>query len=190
MRVVRDWGQYEIFANDGQVSHTATFAFTPTDGSVWVTGDGTLAVVSADFHPLNRAWPGKAAWAERDHRRQEPRCHVHRRMNANRTRGQLLWRLLSREPSSRIRSSRASREHGSSRVRPRERRSRQGRSLPRRNSSRPASTPTAPTECASFHQGGPCQRSAHPRSVVTGRRAALHRELLWSTTTSSGTVNL
>jgi len=63
IRVVRDWGQYEIFANDGQVSHTATFAFTPTDGSVSITGDGTLALVSADFHPLSRAWPGKAASA-------------------------------------------------------------------------------------------------------------------------------
>lgn len=63
IRVVRDWGQYEIFVNDGQVSHTATFAFTPVDASVSVTGDGNLGLVSADFHPLNRAWPGKAASA-------------------------------------------------------------------------------------------------------------------------------
>src|SRR5262249_4124146 len=60
-RVVRDFGQYEIFANDGQISHSASFAFTPTDASLSITANGALSVVSADFHPLNRAWPGKAA---------------------------------------------------------------------------------------------------------------------------------
>ena len=80
--MLRDWGQYDIFANDGQISHTATFAFTPTDGSVWVTGDGTLALVWADFHPLNRAWPGKAASASVMIDDNEPRCHIHRRVDA------------------------------------------------------------------------------------------------------------
>jgi fructan beta-fructosidase len=61
IRVLRDWGQYEVFVNDGQISHTGTFAFTQADGSVSVTGNGTVAMVSADFHPLYRAWPGKAA---------------------------------------------------------------------------------------------------------------------------------
>jgi hypothetical protein len=61
IRVIRDWGQFELFVNDGQVSHTGTFAFTPSDGSVAITGNGNVAVVSADFHPLNRVWPGKAA---------------------------------------------------------------------------------------------------------------------------------
>jgi beta-fructofuranosidase len=61
IRVLRDWGQYEVFVNDGQVVHTGTFAFTQSDGSVSVTGNGIVSMVSADFHPLNRAWPGKAA---------------------------------------------------------------------------------------------------------------------------------
>jgi sucrose-6-phosphate hydrolase SacC (GH32 family) len=63
IRVLRDWGQYELFVNDGEISHTATFAFTPTDGSVSVSGDGNVAIVSADFRPLSRVWPGKAATA-------------------------------------------------------------------------------------------------------------------------------
>ncbi len=63
VRVLRDWGQYELFVNDGEIVHTATFAFTPADASVSVTGNGSVAVVSADFRPLNRAWPGKAASA-------------------------------------------------------------------------------------------------------------------------------
>jgi sucrose-6-phosphate hydrolase SacC (GH32 family) len=63
IRVLRDWGQYEIFGNDGQIAHTASFAFTPADASVSITADGPLSLVSADFHPLNRAWPGKAASA-------------------------------------------------------------------------------------------------------------------------------
>jgi sucrose-6-phosphate hydrolase SacC (GH32 family) len=61
VRLIRDWGQYELFVNDGQVTHTATFAFTPSDGSVSVTGDGNVAIVSADFRALSRVWPGKAA---------------------------------------------------------------------------------------------------------------------------------
>jgi fructan beta-fructosidase len=61
LRVVRDWGQYEVFANDGQVVFTGAHAFTPSDGSFAVTGNGAVALASADFHPLNRAWPGAAA---------------------------------------------------------------------------------------------------------------------------------
>jgi fructan beta-fructosidase len=61
VRVIRDWGQYELFVNDGQISHTATFAFTPADGSVSVSGNGTVAIASADFRALNRVWPGNAA---------------------------------------------------------------------------------------------------------------------------------
>jgi fructan beta-fructosidase len=63
IRVLRDWGQYELFVNDGEVSHTGTFTFTQADGSVSLTGDGNVAIVSADFRPLNRAWPGKAAFS-------------------------------------------------------------------------------------------------------------------------------
>jgi hypothetical protein len=61
IRVLRDWGQYELFVNDGEIVHTGTFGFNPVDGSLAVTGNGSVAIASADFRPLNRAWPGKAA---------------------------------------------------------------------------------------------------------------------------------
>jgi sucrose-6-phosphate hydrolase SacC (GH32 family) len=61
LRVVKDWGQYELFANDGQVVHTDAHAFDPNDASISVTGDGAISLASADFHPLGRAWPGDAA---------------------------------------------------------------------------------------------------------------------------------
>jgi Glycosyl hydrolases family 32 N-terminal domain/Glycosyl hydrolases family 32 C terminal len=61
IRIVRDWGQYEVFANDGQVAYTQSFAFDPSNASMSMTGNGTVAIVAADFRPLNRAWPGRAA---------------------------------------------------------------------------------------------------------------------------------
>jgi fructan beta-fructosidase len=61
IRIVRDWGQYEVFANDGQVGYTQSFAFDPSNASMSMTGNGSVALVAADFRPLNRAWPGRAA---------------------------------------------------------------------------------------------------------------------------------
>lgn len=61
LRILRDWGQYEIFANDGQVVHTDVHAFMPSDSSFSVTGDGSVGLASADLHQLGRAWPGTAA---------------------------------------------------------------------------------------------------------------------------------
>ena len=61
LRVLRDWAQYEVFGNDGQVVHTDAHAFDPNDASISLTGDGAVAVASADFHTLGRAWPGTAA---------------------------------------------------------------------------------------------------------------------------------
>jgi fructan beta-fructosidase len=61
IRVLRDWGQYEVFANDGQVAYSTSFAFDPSNASVSMTGNGSVGIVSADFRPLNRAWPGRAA---------------------------------------------------------------------------------------------------------------------------------
>lgn len=61
LRVLRDWGQYEVFANDGQVVFTGVHPFTPSDESLSVTGNGNVGLASAAFHQLGRAWPGKAA---------------------------------------------------------------------------------------------------------------------------------
>ena len=57
------WGQYELFVNDGQIVHSDTFAFTPADGSVSFAGNGSIAVVSADFRPL-KTWRMERLLAE------------------------------------------------------------------------------------------------------------------------------
>jgi fructan beta-fructosidase len=62
VRILRDWGQYEVYVNDGEVSFTKDFAFGPGDTGVSLTAaGGSLALVSADLYSLARAWPGAAA---------------------------------------------------------------------------------------------------------------------------------
>ncbi len=61
IRVLRDWGQYSVHVNGGETSFTKAFGFTPGDGSLSLTGDGSVALVSARFQPVARAWPGQAA---------------------------------------------------------------------------------------------------------------------------------
>jgi fructan beta-fructosidase len=60
IRVLVDWGQLEVFGNDGQLSYSETVAFNP-GGTLSVSGNGQVALASADFRPVNRAWPGQAA---------------------------------------------------------------------------------------------------------------------------------
>jgi len=60
IRILRDWGQLEVFGNDGQFSCTEVYGFTTGDGGVSVTADGDVNVTSADFRNVNRIWPGKA----------------------------------------------------------------------------------------------------------------------------------
>jgi hypothetical protein len=64
VRILRDWGQYEVYVNDGEVSFTKDFAFAPNDTGVSLTASGgQLGLESADLYPLSRAWPGAAASA-------------------------------------------------------------------------------------------------------------------------------
>lgn len=60
IRILRDWSQLEVFANDGEFSYSERFAFTPGDGSVSLRADGSVNLVSADFRDVKRTWPGKA----------------------------------------------------------------------------------------------------------------------------------
>lgn len=60
-RLLADWGQLELFGNDGELSYTRALGFTPEDASLSLSADGALALVSADFRALERAWPGVAA---------------------------------------------------------------------------------------------------------------------------------
>jgi len=61
VRILRDWAQYEVFANDGQIVFTGVHPFTPSDASFGLTGNGTVGIASANLHWLERAWPGVAA---------------------------------------------------------------------------------------------------------------------------------
>jgi len=61
LRILVDWGSLEVFANDGEVSYTESFAFTPSDSSLSVSADGNLSLIAADFREVGRSWPGPAA---------------------------------------------------------------------------------------------------------------------------------
>jgi fructan beta-fructosidase len=60
IRILRDWGQMEVFGNNGEFSYSQTFAFTPGNSSLSLTADGNISLVSADFRNINRSWPGTA----------------------------------------------------------------------------------------------------------------------------------
>jgi levanase/fructan beta-fructosidase len=61
LRILRDWAQYEVFANDGQVVFTGAHPFDPKDSTLSMTGNGAVGIAAASFHQLGRAWPGVAA---------------------------------------------------------------------------------------------------------------------------------
>lgn len=61
LRVLVDWGSLEIFGNGGELSYSEGFAFTPSDGSLSVSADAELTLISADFREVARTWPGTAA---------------------------------------------------------------------------------------------------------------------------------
>lgn len=61
LRALVDWGQLEVFGNGGSLSSTEGVAFSASDTSVSLTGDGQVSLVSADFRSVRRAWPGTAA---------------------------------------------------------------------------------------------------------------------------------
>ncbi len=65
LRVLVDWGQLEVFGNEGELSYTESFGFTPGDATLALTADAPLTLISADFRELKRAWPGTAAAASR-----------------------------------------------------------------------------------------------------------------------------
>ncbi len=58
IRVLTDWGQLEVFGNDGIFSWSEQVAFTPSDWTVSLTANGDLNLVAATFSNVNRTWPG------------------------------------------------------------------------------------------------------------------------------------
>ena len=58
LRFLVDWGEMEIFGNDGQYSYAENFKFTPSDNLISMTANGNVSLVSARYSPVNRTWPG------------------------------------------------------------------------------------------------------------------------------------
>jgi fructan beta-fructosidase len=57
IRLLVDWGELEVFGNDGKFSWTQNVAFTPADSSIDLSVNGNVTLVSMDFHALKRTWP-------------------------------------------------------------------------------------------------------------------------------------
>ena len=64
IRLLVDWGELEVFGNDGKLSWTENVNFTPTDSSIGLSVNGNVSLVSMDFHSIKRTWqnnpPGAA----------------------------------------------------------------------------------------------------------------------------------
>ncbi|MCK5136723.1 MAG: glycoside hydrolase family 32 protein [Bacteroidales bacterium] len=57
IRILVDWGQLELFANDGVYSYSEQFAFTPERDDIELFTDGAVRLVSMELHELERIWP-------------------------------------------------------------------------------------------------------------------------------------
>jgi sucrose-6-phosphate hydrolase SacC (GH32 family) len=60
IRFLVDWGELEIFGNDGQYSYVENFRFTPGDHSISMIANGDINLVSARFSELDRIWDNTA----------------------------------------------------------------------------------------------------------------------------------
>ncbi len=59
LRILADWGQLEIFGNDGVFSYSEQFAFSPCDSTLALTTvGGNVQLVSMEFHEIARTWKG------------------------------------------------------------------------------------------------------------------------------------
>ncbi|GHT42633.1 hypothetical protein AGMMS49965_14550 [Bacteroidia bacterium] len=59
IRFLVDWGELEIFGNDGAFSWTENFKFTPSDRSISMSANGDITIVSARLSNLKRIWEVK-----------------------------------------------------------------------------------------------------------------------------------
>lgn len=56
VQLLVDWGQLEVFANQGVFSYSEEFAFSPEDNTLDLFTDGTIKLVSMKFHEIARIW--------------------------------------------------------------------------------------------------------------------------------------
>jgi sucrose-6-phosphate hydrolase SacC (GH32 family) len=58
LRLLVDWGELEIFGNDGALSYSHNVTFTPQDSFLGLSVNGNVNLVSMTYHDVNRTWPG------------------------------------------------------------------------------------------------------------------------------------
>lgn len=56
IRILADWGQLEVFANQGIFSYSEQFAFSPEDSDISLFADGDIKLISMEFHEISRVW--------------------------------------------------------------------------------------------------------------------------------------
>lgn len=56
VRILVDWGQLEVFANNGVFSYSEQFAFSPENKDILLFSDGSVKLVSMEFHEISRIW--------------------------------------------------------------------------------------------------------------------------------------
>ena len=56
IRLLVDWGQLEVFANDGVFSYSEQFAFDPDRNDLELYSDGEIKIVSIEFNEVARTW--------------------------------------------------------------------------------------------------------------------------------------
>jgi len=56
IRILVDWGQLEVFANNGVFSYSKQFAFTSDRDDIELFTDGEIKLVSMEFHEVARTW--------------------------------------------------------------------------------------------------------------------------------------
>jgi sucrose-6-phosphate hydrolase SacC (GH32 family) len=60
LRFLVDWGELEIFGNDGAYSYAENYWFKPSNHLISMTANGNVKLVSARLSNLDRIWPGLA----------------------------------------------------------------------------------------------------------------------------------
>jgi len=56
VRILVDWGQLEVFANNGVFSYSEQFAFSPENKDILLFSDGSVKLVSMEFHEISKIW--------------------------------------------------------------------------------------------------------------------------------------
>ncbi|MFP4548458.1 MAG: glycoside hydrolase family 32 protein [Fidelibacterota bacterium] len=56
VRILADWGQLEVFANNGIFSYSEQFGFTPGNNDLEIYTNIPIKMVSLEFHEIQRIW--------------------------------------------------------------------------------------------------------------------------------------